>query len=36
VTIGMVVAILAVLVVLVVRRNGRERTANPEETEAKA
>ncbi len=35
-TIGVVVAIAAVLVVLVLRRNGRERTAKPEETEAEA
>ncbi len=35
-TIGVVVAIAAVLVVLVLSRNGRERTAKPEETEAEA
>ena len=35
-TIGVVVVIAGVLVVLVLRRNGRERTAKPEETEAEA
>jgi membrane protein YqaA with SNARE-associated domain len=35
-TIGAVVAIAAILVVLVLRRNGRERTATPEETGAEA
>ena len=33
-TIGVVVAIAAIIVVLVLRRNGRERTAKPEGTEA--
>ena len=33
-TIGVVVAIAAVLVVLVLRRNGRERSTKPQETEA--
>ena len=35
-TIGVVVAIVVAFVLLAFRRNGRERTAKPEETEAKA
>jgi membrane protein YqaA with SNARE-associated domain len=35
-TIGVAVVIVVAFVVLVIRRNGRERMANPEETEAEA